>query len=137
VYCFSRQKNIAYCLENVSMMGCNRILQLLNIDDRQTCEEEDATSRKIAAHIRTCSHCHYGLVRLSTDLLSNDILSCEWCRTCFADYYEATHPTYPLVKMPASQIAAVVRHLIGCPSCYEEYEELVFLAKLEESGELL
>jgi hypothetical protein len=38
--------------------------------------------------------------------------------------------------MPPHQIAEVARHLGNCPSCHEEYEELVLLAELEERKEL-
>jgi len=117
-------------------MGCDRILQLLNTD-WWTDEVDMATSRNVVAHIRSCHLCHHGLVRLSRALLSKDMLSCDQCRARFPDYYEATRPIYPLVEMPELQIAEGARHLGGCPSCHEEYEELVSLSELEERHELL
>ena len=117
-------------------MGCNRIVQLLNMG-WQGDGEEAAINRKIVAHIRSCSLCGHGLVRLSIDLLNEDVLTCDQCSTCFPDYYEATRPSYPLIKMSPRQIAEVARHLSNCPSCHEEYEELLLLGELEERKELL
>ncbi len=117
-------------------MGCDRILQLLKMN-WQGDGEAVAIDRKIVAHIRSCPICYHGLVRLSMDLLSSDLLNCDQCCTCFPDYYEATRSSYPLVKMPPHQIATVARHLSNCTSCHEEYEELVLLAELEERKELL
>ena len=117
-------------------MGCNRILQLLKMDWQED-GEEVAINRKIVAHIRSCPICRYGLVRLSVDLLTGDMLTCDQCSARFPDYYEATRPSYSLVKMSTQQIAEVARHLANCPSCHEEYEELVLLAELEERKELL
>lgn len=65
------------------------------------------------------------------------MLSCDQCRARFPDYYEATRPVYPLVAMPEQQIAEVARHLGGCPTCHEEYADLVLLSELEERGELI
>ncbi|MBV9710502.1 MAG: hypothetical protein JO011_06285 [Ktedonobacteraceae bacterium] len=117
-------------------MGCDRILQLLK-KDWQGDGEEVAINRKIVAHIRSCPLCCHGLVRLSVDLLNGDRLTCDQCSLRFPDYYEATRPSYPLVKMPPQQIAEIARHLSNCPSCHEEYEELVLLGELEERKELL
>ncbi len=116
-------------------MGCDRILQLLKMNCQRD-GEEVAINRKIIAHIRSCPICHHGLVRLSVDLLTGDMLACDQCCARFPDYYEATRPIYPLVKMPPHQIAEVARHLGNCPSCHEEYEELVLLGELEERKEL-
>jgi hypothetical protein len=117
-------------------MGCDRILQLLKMDG-QGDGEEAAIDRKIVAHIHSCPLCHYGLVRLSLNLLTSDLLTCDQCCMYFPAYYEATRSSYPLVKMPARQIADVARHIGNCPSCHEEYEELVLLAELEERKEAL
>ncbi len=116
-------------------MGCDRILPLLKMN-WQGDGEEGVINRRIIAHIRSCPICHHGLVRLSVDLLIRDLLSCGECCIRFPAYYEATRPTYPLVKMPPRQIAEVARHLGNCPSCHEEYEELVLLGELEERKEL-
>ena len=115
-------------------MGCDRIAQLLNTD-WQT-EDVDSTT-SVVAHIRSCPLCHHGLVFLSHALLSKDMLSCDQCRARFPAYYEATRPAYPLVAMPEQQIAEVARHLGDCPTCHEEYEDLVLLSELEERGELI
>jgi hypothetical protein len=115
-------------------MGCDRIAQLLNTDWQA--EDVDRTT-SVVAHIRSCPLCHHGLVFLSHALLSKDMLSCDQCRACFPDYYEATRPVYPLVDMPEQQIAEVARHLGGCPTCHEEYADLVLLSELEERGELI
>lgn len=116
-------------------MGCDRILQLLKMNWQRD-GEEVAINGKIIAHIRSCPICHHGLVHLSVDLLTGDTLTCDQCCTRFPAYYEATRPTYPLVKMLPRQIAEVARHLGNCPSCHEEYEELVLLGELEERKEL-
>lgn len=113
-------------------MGCDRIVQLLNMDWQRD-GEEAAVNRKIVAHIHSCPLCRHGLVRLSIDLLSANMLTCDQCSTSFPAYYEATRPSYPLVTMPPHQIAEVARHLSSCPSCHEEYEELVTLGELEET----
>ena len=115
-------------------MGCDRIVQLLNMDWQRD-GEEAAINRKIVAHIRSCPLCRHGLVRLSVDLLSATMLTCEQCSTSFPAYYEATRPNYPLVTMSPQQIAEIARHLSSCPSCHEEYEELVSLGELEETRE--
>jgi hypothetical protein len=115
-------------------MGCTRIAQLLNMH-WQGEGEEAAINRKIVAHIRSCPLCCHGLVRLSIDLLSGDMLTCDQCSIHFPEYYEATRPSYPLVKMFPQRIAEVARHLSNCPSCHEEYEELVLLGELEERKE--
>ncbi|MBA2392816.1 MAG: hypothetical protein H0V70_08720 [Ktedonobacteraceae bacterium] len=100
--------------------------------DWQRDGDEAAINRKIVAHIHSCPLCHHGLVRLTMNLLSADLLTCDQCCNSFPDYYEATRPNYPLVTMPPQQIAEVARHLSSCPSCREEYEELVSLGELEE-----
>ncbi len=112
-------------------MGCDRILQLLKMNWHGD-GGEAAINSKIIAHIRSCPICHHGLVRLSIDVLTSDMLTCDQCCTRFPAYYEATRPAYPLVTMPPDQIAEVARHLGNCPTCHEEYEELVLLAELEE-----
>lgn len=116
-------------------MGCNRIVQLLNMN-WQGDGEGAAINRKIVAHVRSCPLCCHGLVHLSIDLLNGNMLTCDQCSTRFPDYYEATRPSYPLIKMPPHQIAEVARHLGNCASCHEEYEELVLLGELEERKEL-
>jgi hypothetical protein len=112
---------------------CNELHRLLQTN---WCED-DSCSSSIAAHIRSCPRCRNGLVRLFYDLSFEDPLSCEECRSRFPDYYEATHPDYPLVQMSDKEIAQVVFHLSHCVACHEEYEVLVLLSALEERDEMI
>ena len=114
-------------------MGCEELRQLLNTHWRGN----DSLSSWIATHVRSCTHCHHGLVRLTEALIADDPLSCDQCRTRFPVYYEATRPEYPLVQMKDAELAETAFHLSHCASCHEEYEELVLLSELEERNELL
>ncbi|HEY4386362.1 MAG TPA: hypothetical protein VGN34_18045 [Ktedonobacteraceae bacterium] len=117
-------------------MGCNELLQLLNTEGWEQ-GEDPLTCHGIVAHLRSCVVCSHGMVRLSSALLTPDMLSCEACRVHFPAYYEATRPDFPLTSLPDQEIAAIVLHLSKCPACNEEYEELVLLSELEERDELL
>lgn len=113
-------------------MGCSELHQLLMHTNWQ---DNESLSDFIVSHIRACQQCDHGLVRLTGAIIADDTLSCEQCRPRFPDYYEATHAEYPLVEMPAKEMAQVAFHLSHCISCHEEYEELVLLSKLEERNE--
>jgi hypothetical protein len=116
--------------ERTLSIGCQALLQLLDTD-----REGSSTASSLAAHIRSCPLCHRGIVRLSRALLVRDVLNCDQCRARFPAYYEATHPEYPLVQMSEEEMREVVIHLGQCVRCQEEYEELVKLWRMEESGE--
>jgi hypothetical protein len=118
-------------------MGCDELRQLLLYTDWR---ENDSLSNCVVTHMRTCPHCHHGQVRFIETLIGDDPfdpLSCDQCRSCFPDYYEATRPEYPLVTMPNAELAQVAFHLSHCASCHEEYEELVLLSGLEERDEMV
>ncbi|HVB59683.1 MAG TPA: hypothetical protein VNE61_00690 [Ktedonobacteraceae bacterium] len=109
-------------------MKCDRLYQLLTTnwgEDQQACAD-------IAEHIRTCPNCQRGLTRLAGELVTEDGLSCEECRSLLPDYYEATRPDYSLVHMPDRSVAQVAFHLGYCAACREEYQELTLLWHLEE-----
>jgi len=109
-------------------MKCDRLYQLLTTnwgEDQQACAD-------IAEHIRTCPNCQRGLTRLAGELVTEDGLSCEECQSHLPDYYEATHPDYPLGHMPDRALAQVAFHLGYCAACREEYQELTLLWRLEE-----
>ena len=114
-------------------MGCEELRRLLISD---WCDDE-SMSHCIATHIRTCRKCHHGLVRLKEALETDDVLTCEQCRASFPAYYEATRPVYPLMEMADKEMAQVALHLSQCDRCYEEYEELILLAELEERDEMI
>ena len=114
-------------------MGCEELRQLLNTPWRGN----DSLSSCIVTHVRSCRHCHHGLVRLTEALIADDPLSCGQCRARFPAYYEATRPEYPLIEMEDAELAEMAFHLSHCASCHEEYEQLVLLSELEERNELL
>lgn len=64
--------------------------------------------------------------------MARELLTCEACRLRFPDFYEATHPLYPLVDMPEREKAQVAYHLSQCEECREEYKELTLLWHMEE-----
>lgn len=109
-------------------MECNLLYQLLTVNK----EDDRQSTADIADHIRTCPDCQRGLLRLAGDLIVEDTLSCKECSSLLPDYYEATHPEYPLVTMPFRDIAQVALHLAQCAACREEYQELTQLWRLEE-----
>lgn len=109
-------------------MECNRLYLLLTAN----WEDDQQASVDIANHIRTCPNCQRGLMRLADELVTEDVLSCEECQSRLPDYYEATHPEYPLVHMSARAVAQVAFHLGHCAACREEYQELLLLWRLEE-----
>ncbi|HEY6411824.1 MAG TPA: hypothetical protein VIY29_30565 [Ktedonobacteraceae bacterium] len=115
-------------------MGCTELRRLLMHTDWR---ENERASSCIASHIRTCPHCHHGLVHLSKAIIRDDLLSCEQSRARFPDYYEATRPEYPLVEMTNDEMAQMAYHLSHCAACHREYEELVLLSELEERNEML
>jgi hypothetical protein len=107
-------------------MGCQALLQLL---------DTDVEASLLAAHLRSCSVCYQGMVRLSRALLVPNVLNCDQCRARFPVYYEATHPEDRLVEMDEEYMREVIIHLGQCGRCQEEYEEVVQLWRREESGE--
>jgi hypothetical protein len=109
-------------------MGCDELHRLLET----VWHNDERLSGRIAAHVRNCQCCHHGLVRLSEALLTNDELSCSQCLDLLPEYFEATHPVYPLLEMPAKEMAQVVFHLSHCVACQEAYEMLLALAEQEE-----
>lgn len=109
-------------------MECNRLYQLLTANK----EDDQQAITDIAEHIRTCPDCQRGLMRLAGDLVVEDSLSCEECCSLLPDYYEATHPEYPLVTISFFDMAQVALHLSRCAACREEYQELAQLWRLEE-----
>ncbi len=109
-------------------MECDRLYQLLSAN----WQEDQQASLDVADHIRTCPNCQRGLTRLAGDLITEDSLSCEECRSRLPDYYEATHPTYALVHLSDREVARIVFHLGLCASCWEEYQQLALLWRLEE-----
>jgi len=113
-------------------MACEELLKLLNTDWRGNQSESSC----IVTHIRSCSLCCHGLVRLTKELVASDPLSCEQCRSRFPAYYEATRPEYPLVEMTDEELAEIAFHLSHCAACHEEYEQLVLLSELEERNEM-
>lgn len=117
-------------------MRCDTLLQLLKTNGWEQ-GNASAISSAIAAHIRSCPHCHRGIVQLSEALVARSVLTCDQCRPRFPMYYEATRPEYPLVEMSDVEITEVAVHLGGCASCFEEYEELVLLSELEERDEMI
>jgi hypothetical protein len=115
-------------------MGCTELRQLLmHIEWR----ESENLSGCIVSHIRTCSLCHRGLVSLTEAIIADDPLSCEQCCLLLPDYYEATRPKYPLVKMANEKMAQVVFHLSHCDACHKDYADLVLLSELEERNEMI
>jgi predicted anti-sigma-YlaC factor YlaD len=116
-------------------MGCQELLQLLNTD-QQIGGENGSARPGVAAHIRACPSCRRGILQLSSELIAGDVLSCEQCRARFPAYYEATHPEYRFIEMDEEEVREVVIHLGRCAECREEYEVLVELWKMEESGTL-
>lgn len=114
-------------------MVCDQLLQLLGTDWRRNTKHSGC----IAAHIRSCSHCHNGQIQCSEALIANDRLNCEQCRERFPAYYEATRPECPLVKMADIELIETALHLSHCTNCYEEYTTLVLLSELEERNEML
>lgn len=114
-------------------MGCYELRHLLNTQG----QEQDISTDLVAAHIYTCPNCSQGIVRLAQALLKEDTLSCDVCRTRIPDYYEATHPDHPLVKMDDADLLEVALHLKQCASCQEEYRAFVLLCELEEHDEMV
>ena len=121
-----------HLLRGNTAMGCDELRHLLSIYG----EESDIVNSLVAAHIRSCPICSRGIEWLSRALISEDALSCEECRARFPTYYEATRPEYPLVDMPDVEMTQVALHLGSCAACKEQYEALVLLSQLEESGEM-
>ena len=109
-------------------MGCDELRRLLASDWRN----DEKLSTCVVAHVRTCQFCHHGLVRLSEVLLTNDELSCSQCLDLLPEYYEATHPVYPLLEMSAKEMAQVAFHLCHCATCQEAYKMLLLLGEQEE-----
>lgn len=109
-------------------MNCNQLYQLLTPRGG----ENRRTNADIAEHILTCPDCQHGLMQLAGELLTEDVLSCDECLSLLPDYYEATHPGYPLVAMSDHAVTQVARHLGRCAACREEYQELLLLWRIEE-----
>lgn len=116
-------------------MGCEELLVLLNT--HVNWREDVVSSNSVAAHIRSCSNCQHGIVRLSQALIADDVLSCEQCRCRFPAYYEATRLEHPLVTMSSLELTETTLHLGHCTACREQYEVLVLLSELEERDEML
>jgi len=112
-------------------MACEELLQLLKTDWRGNQSESSC----VAAHIRSCSRCCYGLVQLTEALIASDALDCDQCRSRFPEYYEATRPNHPLVEVADAELIEVAFHLSRCANCREEYEMLVLISELEERNE--
>jgi hypothetical protein len=109
-------------------MGCDELRHLLNMYG----EEHDLANSFIASHIRSCSVCARGLKDLAQAIVLEDPLTCEECLARLPEYYEATHPIYPLGGMSDAEMAEEVLHLGHCVSCREQYEILVLIARIEE-----
>jgi hypothetical protein len=114
-------------------MRCDELRHLLKIYGG----EDDIISDFIAAHIRSCQTCNFGIELLSEELITYHELTCEQCRARFPAYYEATRPDYPLVEMSNIEMAEVALHLGHCASCKEQYEMLVLLSEIEERDEIV
>lgn len=112
-------------------MRCDELYRLLNIFWRE--EDRDIAYSLISTHIHACPTCARGLVQLSKALIAIDNLSCERCRARFPNYYEATHPEYPLATMPEIEMAEVALHLGHCSACREQYAALVQISMMEEN----
>ncbi len=108
-------------------MGCEKLNQLLD-----TGAQEKIFSDEIASHIRTCPQCRHGIARLSQAVIGHDSNSCEFYRSRFPTYYEATHPDHPLVSMPTGELVDMAEHLGTCAACHEEFEMFVLLSHWEE-----
>jgi NMD protein affecting ribosome stability and mRNA decay len=119
------------CAKDCEAMRCKKLLQLLQADQWKSGNHEDM-SGSLAAHIRSCMLCQHHVTQLCDALVTPQALTCEQCRDYFPAYYEATRPEYPLVELSDIEMLEVTTHLWSCPSCREEYEELVRLAELEE-----
>ena len=113
-------------------MRCEELYRLLNFYSRL--EDQDIAFGLIATHIHTCPTCARGLTQLGKALIARDALTCEQCRARFPNYYEATHPEYPLATMSETAMAEVALHLGHCAACREQYTVLVQLSAMEEEG---
>lgn len=111
-------------------MSCAQLHQLLKADPTMTYDEQ---TERLADHLRSCSHCHQGIIRLSQALIVHDTLSCEQCRHLLPSYYEAIQPVFPLVQMNEQEIRSVVIHLSHCASCQSDFRFLVEVDKIEEA----
>jgi hypothetical protein len=109
-------------------MECERLSLLLSFN----WQSEEQQDEDITNHLRSCPLCQRGLIRLAHELEPRASLSCDECRLRLPDYYEATHPEYPLAEMPARAIVQVACHLSHCAACKQEYQELASLWRLEE-----
>ena len=112
-------------------MGCEEIVELLNLHWR----EDEGLCGCIATHVRSCSKCRNGHMRLTEVLIASDALNCDQSRSRFPEYYESTRPNYPLVEMADAEMIEVAFHLGHCANCREEYEMLVLISELEERNE--
>src|SRR6202165_1061825 len=112
-------------------MRWDELYRLLNIFWPEG--DRDISYSLISTHIHTCPTCARGLVQLSKALLAIDTLSCEQCRARFSNYYEATHPEYPLATMSEIEMAEVALHLGHCAACREQYLELEQISMMEEN----
>jgi hypothetical protein len=97
--------------------------------------QEPAGIGAMAAHIRACSLCRHGRIRLPGGFRVEDDLTHDQCRGHLPAYYEATRPVYPLVHVADAELVAVTLHLATCVSCREEYDALCLLSELEERDE--
>ncbi len=113
-------------------MGCEELYYLLTFYKRR--EDRDIAYQLIATHVRSCQSCARGLPHLTPTMVSLDALSCEVCRALFPDYYEATHPDHPQVRLPDLAIAEITLHLGRCLDCHQQYDALIALSEMEELG---
>ncbi len=112
-------------------MKCLELLTLLPSEAHGGRWEKE-TYQKLASHIRTCTVCGQGIVRLFTSVIAEDALSCDTCRVHLPAYYEAMFPVETSSPLANVDIVEVAIHLGRCAACAEEYRVLLALWAMEE-----